>query len=91
MDIQKTKDPQNPSGPVVIHGHKVYIDRDKCIGCGTCAGVSPNAFAISDEGKSVITDNADQETIEMIIMAAQACPAKAIIIENEKGERVSPE
>ncbi|MCL4354194.1 ferredoxin [Patescibacteria group bacterium] len=90
MNNLKPKDPQNPSGPVIIHGYKIYINRNTCIGCGTCAGVSPKAFTLDGEGKSVIIDTADQETIETIIMAAQACPVKAITIENEKGEMVFP-
>ena len=89
MNNFKPKDPQNPSGPVVIHGCKIYIDRNICIGCGTCTGISPKVFAVDDEGKSIILDTADQETIEAIILASQSCPVRAIIIEDEKG-RVCP-
>jgi len=84
MDDLKLKDPKNLSEPVIIHGYKVYINRNACIGCGTCAGIAPKAFTIDNEGKSVIINTADQETIETIIMAPQVCPVKAIIIENDK-------
>lgn len=80
----KVRDINNPSGPVIIHGYKVYINRNTCIGCGTCVGVSPKAFTLDDKGKSIILDTVDQEALESIILASQTCPVKAIVIENLK-------
>ncbi len=90
MTTRLVKDPQKPSGPVIIHGYKVYINRNFCIGDAVCAGVAPKAFTLDDEEKSVILETADQETIDTIILAAQTCPVQAITIENDKGERVFP-
>ncbi len=91
MSDLQLKDPKKPSGPVIVRGYKVYVDRNICIGAATCIAVAPKTFALDDEAKAVILDTADQETIETIIMAAQSCPVKAIIIEDEKGQRVFPE
>ncbi len=90
MSDIKLKDSKNPSGPVVVHGYKVYVDRNLCIGAGSCVAVAPNTFALDDENKAVILETIEQETIETIILAAQSCPVKAIIIEDEKGQRVWP-
>ncbi len=84
------KDPANPSGPVTVRDLKIRVDRDLCIGAATCAAVAPKAFHIDAEAKAIVLDTADQETDEAIIEAAKACPVAAIIIENQKGERVFP-
>lgn len=88
---QKLKDPQNPSGPVVLKsGYKIWVDRGLCIGAATCIAVSPKTYVLDQEAKAVILDSADEDTIENIIESAKACPVAAIIIEDEKGNRVFP-
>jgi len=90
MDNQKLKDKQNPSGPVKIHNYKVWVDRNLCIGAATCIAVAPNTFQLDGEAKAVILETSDQDTIETIIDSAKACPVAAVIIEDEKGNRVFP-
>jgi len=87
---QKAKDPKNPSGPVNIHSYKVYVDRNLCIGAATCIAVAPNTFQLDGEAKAIILETADKDTIETIIEGAKACPVAAIIIEDEKGNRIFP-
>jgi len=87
----KLKDPQKPSGPVVLKsGYKVWVDRGLCIGAATCIAVSPKTYVLDQEAKAVILESADEDTIENIIESAKACPVAAIIIEDEKGNRVFP-
>ena len=87
----KLKDPQKPSGPVVLKsGYKVWIDRGLCIGAATCIAVSPKTYVLDQEAKAVILESADEDTIENIIESAKACPVAAIIIEDEKGNRIFP-
>lgn len=91
MDNQKLKDPQNPSGPVVLKsGYKIWVDRGLCIGAATCIAVSPKTYVLDKEAKAVILDTVDEDTIENIIESAKACPVAAIIIEDEKGNRIFP-
>lgn len=90
MTNVKTKDPQNPSGSVSIRNLKVRVDRDLCIGAATCAAVAPKAFHLDQEAKAIVLETADEETDEALIEAAKACPVAAIIIENEKGEKIFP-
>ena len=84
------KDPHNPSGPISVRNLRVRVDRDLCIGAATCSAVASLTFALDEHNKAVILDTIEQESDQQIIEAAQSCPVLAIIIENEKGERVFP-
>ncbi len=87
----KLKDPQKPSGPVVLKsGYKIWVDRGLCIGAATCIAVSPKTYVLDQEAKAIILESADEDTIKNIIESAKACPVAAIIIEDEKGNRVFP-
>ena len=68
---------------------KIKIDRDACVGCGSCAAMAPDVFEMDDENKSRIKDPkaADDATIQS---AAQACPANAIWLYDEKGTKIWP-
>lgn len=54
----------------------IKIDKDKCIGCGTCVSIAPDTFELSNDGKSkVIKPNAEGKEIEEAI---ESCPNRAI-------------
>ena len=68
---------------------KIQIEREKCIGCGSCAALCPKYFEIVDDGKSHIVgankqdvEELEVEKIECAQQAAQACPAQCIFVEN---------
>lgn len=90
MDNQNLKDPQNPSGPIKVRNLKVWVDRNLCIGAATCIAVAPKTFLLDSEAKAVILNSVDEETDEAIIDGAKACPVAAIIIEDDKGNRIFP-
>jgi len=56
---------------------KVKVNKDLCIGCGTCESLCPNVFKMGDDNKSVVIkeecgeDCNCQEVID-------SCPATAI-------------
>ncbi len=55
----------------------LVIDKNSCLGCGTCAALCPLVFKVGDEGKAeVIDQNAD--TAENIQTAIDSCPVSAI-------------
>ena len=56
----------------------IKVDKDKCIGCGLCAGICPGAFVIDQDGKS---EASSQEISACVRQAQSACPVEAIIIE----------
>jgi ferredoxin len=86
----KPKNPQSPSGPVKVGNLIVEVDRNLCIGTGTCVVIAPKAFALDNEGKSIVLDTADQEIKEILLEAARSCPVAAIILKKETGEKVFP-
>ena len=67
---------------------KIKIEREKCIGCGSCAALCPKYFEIADDGKSHIKDavkaeveELEVEKIECAESAAEVCPVQCIHIE----------
>ncbi len=74
---------------VQIGKYKVQVVRDLCIGAASCLAFSPDSFQLDDEKKAVVNEASQDE--ENLIMAAQSCPTKAIIVEDtETGEQVWP-
>ena len=61
---------------------KIKVIREKCIGCGTCSALCPEAFELDNDFKAVVKDGANPEDIA-VIDAAKSCPTEAITIENE--------
>ncbi len=56
------------------------VDKELCIGCGTCVALASGTFKMDEDGKAtVITPNGDDD--DMIQMACDSCPTKAIILE----------
>jgi len=67
---------------------KIKLEREKCIGCGSCAAICAKYFEITDDGKSHIKGSNKQEVEELEIdkiecaeSAAEACPVQCIQIE----------
>jgi len=84
------KDPKNPSGPVKVRNLKFWVDRNLCIGAATCVAVAPKTYVLDDEAKAVVLSSTDEDTDQTLIDAARACPVAAIIVEDEKGNRIFP-
>lgn len=59
---------------------KVKIDKEKCIGCGSCEAISSEVFSFDDENnKASVKKSADFEKNKSDIMEArEACPVEAI-------------
>lgn len=90
MDQSDVIDTKNPSGPVKINKLTVHVDRDLCIGAATCIAVAPKTYLLDSDAKAIILKTAIEETEETIIDSAKACPVAAIIIVDEKGQRIFP-
>lgn len=53
------------------------VDKETCIGCGTCAVLAPKTFKFGKDGKAeVINPPGDEES--KIKEAADSCPVNAI-------------
>ena len=90
MDDVTLKNPQQPSGPVQVRNLKFWVDRDLCIGAATCVAIAPQTFFLDSDAKAVVLNSADLDSDEVIIDAARGCPTAAIIVEDEKGNRIFP-
>jgi ferredoxin len=70
---------------------KVTLEREKCIGCGSCQAVCPKQFKLAEDGKSEIiggtrdpkngNDEMEAEKLGCAESASESCPVQCIIIE----------
>jgi len=59
---------------------KIVVDKNKCVGCGTCAGIAPEVFTLESDGKAAPISQ-DPKHAEQAKMAAKMCPVGAITVE----------
>lgn len=68
---------------------KIILEREKCIGCGSCAVSCPKFFEMADDGKSTLigsekntedNDELEVNDIECAQEAVDACPVQIIHI-----------
>lgn len=76
-----------PSKPLKIG--KIVVDRNLCIGAASCIAIAPGVFELDSENKAVVYNEtgADDETI---LLAAQSCPTRAIILFDDEGNQIYP-
>ncbi|PIR43443.1 hypothetical protein COV24_02790 [candidate division WWE3 bacterium CG10_big_fil_rev_8_21_14_0_10_32_10] len=75
---------------VQIGKYKVKVLRNLCIGAASCVAFSPAVFELDGEKKAVFLEGAN-DTPENLLLAAQSCPTKAIVItDTETNEQVWP-
>jgi ferredoxin len=58
---------------------RIAIDREQCMGSGSCQFYAPSTFELDDEMKAVVVDP-DGDPIEAVRHAAEACPTRAITV-----------
>ncbi|MBZ9569731.1 ferredoxin [Patescibacteria group bacterium] len=69
---------------------KIILEREKCIGCGSCAALCPKYFEMAEDGKTKLLDSKKNpeggndeleiEKNECAQEAADACPVQIIRI-----------
>jgi ferredoxin len=60
---------------------KPSVDKDLCIGCGSCISMCPERFELDEEGKSTVISGTCDCDLEEIVLS---CPVQAITIEEEE-------
>ncbi len=53
----------------------VSVDKELCIGCGSCVAICPEVFELGDDGKAQVKEGGEAECAKE---AAEACPVEAI-------------
>ncbi|WP_410603972.1 ferredoxin [Amycolatopsis sp. lyj-90] len=66
---------------------KVEVDGGTCIGSGMCAALVPEVFELEGATAKAVTGEVNPD--EMVLDAADSCPAMAIEV-LEKGEVIGP-
>jgi len=69
---------------------KIKLEREKCIGCGSCQALCPKYFESKDDGKFHIKgatlqdiEELEVEKVECAESASEACPVQCIqVIKN---------
>lgn len=57
---------------------KVIIDEEACSGCGTCAAIAEECFALNEETEKAYVIDESACTEEQIQEAIDTCPEEAI-------------
>lgn len=72
-----------------VHGLRIMIDRDLCVGFGDCVEQAPGAFQLDSEGLAVFTEpeGVDPATL---LAASDACPVDAITVFDATGKQLVP-
>jgi ferredoxin len=56
----------------------IKVDQNICIGCGLCASMCPDVFAMNLDGKSEVISQTNEDCAKA---AVAACPVSAISIQ----------
>ena len=59
------------------------INKDKCIGCGTCVSLYPDFFEMGTDGKARIIDGINDMDKNKIKEIVASCPMAAVKIISE--------
>ena len=62
--------------------YKITIDKDKCIGCGTCVALCPKNFYLGNDGKARTKEDTTN-SLDCNQDAENNCPTEAISINEE--------
>jgi len=68
---------------------KIVVDRDLCIGAASCIAVSGETYEFDGENK-VVVKGADAVDDATLMMSAESCPTKAILLFDKEGKQVFP-
>jgi ferredoxin len=73
----------------VVHGLRIVIDRDQCVGFGDCVKEAPEGFKLDAETIAVFV-TPEVVARERLLRACDACPVDAITVYDEAGLQIVP-
>jgi ferredoxin len=61
---------------------RVAVDRDRCVGSGTCEALAPDVFEVDDDGVLVVLrDEPAADEQSDVRDAVTACPTRALTLD----------
>ena len=72
-----------------VHGLRIVIDRDQCVGFGDCVKEAPEGFRL-DETTVVAFEQPEAVERERLLRACDACPVDAITVYDASGRQLVP-
>jgi ferredoxin len=58
---------------------RVEVDRDRCVGSGTCEALAPDVFEVDDDGVLVVRrPEPGEDELPNVRDAVSACPTRAL-------------
>ena len=58
---------------------RIHVDRDRCIGSGTCEAFVPSVFRVDDDGvMTVLHPEPDDAELPEVEDAVVSCPTRAL-------------
>jgi ferredoxin len=60
---------------------RVEVDRDRCVGSGTCEALAPGVFEVDDDGVlAVLRTEPGEDELPDVRDAVTACPTRALAL-----------
>jgi ferredoxin len=60
---------------------RLEVDRDRCVGSGTCEALAPAVFEVDDEGiLAVLRPEPGEDALADVRDAVTACPTRALTL-----------
>ena len=72
-----------------VHGLRIVIDRDQCVGFADCAKEAPEGFKLDADTIAVFVAPEVVER-ERLLRACDACPVDAITVYDGTGSQIIP-
>jgi len=72
-----------------VHGLRIVIDRDQCVGFGDCAQEAPDGFRLDADTIATFLEPERVER-ERLLRACDACPVDAITVWDSEGRQLVP-
>jgi ferredoxin len=60
---------------------RVVVDRDRCVGSGTCEALAPDVFEVDDDGVLVVVREPTDGEEPDVRDAVTACPTRALSLD----------
>ena len=62
---------------------RVELDRDRCVGSGTCEALAPAVFEVDDDGVlAVLRPEPGEDDLPDVRDAVTACPTRALALDD---------